>query len=205
MNIPPTDACYRMLARMAILDHIAAHSIRVCQVAMLLGERIAARGVDLNLSLINAAALLHDITKTRSFETQENHAETGESYLRDLGYPEVGDIVGQHVRLRVYADDGVPTAAEIVNYADKRVLHDKIVPLNDRMAYIVERYGKGQGELFSRIQWLWERSVAVEYKLFANLDLSPDKVAKVISHAAFDEAVETFQQVRNRQSGDMTA
>ena len=56
----------------------------------------------LNRDLIRAAALLHDITKTRSFVTSENHALTGGQFLSDLGYPEVGDLVRQHVRLDEY-------------------------------------------------------------------------------------------------------
>ena len=46
-----------------------------------------------------AAALLHDITKTISFETKEHHDESGGELLRELGFASVGEIVKQHVIL----------------------------------------------------------------------------------------------------------
>ena len=196
MDIPATDACYRLIHRMGMLDHIAAHSIRVCQVASLISENLLDKGVAVNLSLITAASLLHDITKTRSFETRENHAETGEQYLRDLGYPEVGDIVGQHVRLLVYADDGLPTEAEIVNYADKRVLHDQIVSLEERMAYILERYGGGADHLFERLQWLCDRTAALEKKLFSYMDFSPETLQAQISPESFADSLNAYQEAK---------
>ncbi|MFH1985728.1 MAG: HD domain-containing protein [Pseudomonadota bacterium] len=196
MNIPAKDACYGLIRRMGMLDHIAAHSIRVYQVASLISENILDKGIAVNLPLITAAALLHDITKTRSFETKENHAETGEQYLREIGYPEVGDIVGQHVRLLVYADDGEPIAAEIVNYADKRVLHDQIVSLEERMAYIIERYGGGADHLFERLQWLCDRTAALETKLFSYLDFPPAALSQKISQEAFDASVQEYQGMR---------
>ncbi len=196
MNIPETKACFNMLCRMAMLDHIAAHSIRVCQVAELICDQLRDAGVYLNRPLITASALLHDITKTRSFETKENHAETGEQYLRDLGYPEVGDIVGQHVRMKVYTEDGTPTEAEVVNYADKRVLHDRIVPLDDRMSYIVERYGGGKDDLFEKLQWLWQRTIALEERLFSFMNFPPESLNDRILESDFDVLVAGFNELK---------
>jgi putative nucleotidyltransferase with HDIG domain len=82
---------------MDMLENIVAHSLQVCRVSMFLTDRLGLP--ELNRELIRAAALLHDITKTRSFRTQEDHAETGARLIADLGYPEVAGIVGQHVRL----------------------------------------------------------------------------------------------------------
>ena len=89
MKIPSETQCYRIMAEMAMLDNIVAHSIRVCQVATLLADSLKANGHDLDIGLIRAAALLHDITKTRSLKTSENHAHTGALYLHDRGFPEV--------------------------------------------------------------------------------------------------------------------
>ena len=143
INIPSEEACRRIISDMGMLNNIVAHSKQVCSVSLFLADHLGTIG--LNRELIQAAALLHDITKTRSLHTSENHAETGAQLLKDLGYPEVADIIGQHVRLNCYDFvSGTPTDAQIVNYSDKRVLHDKIVPLNDRMGYILEKYGNTQ-------------------------------------------------------------
>ena len=72
----------------------------------------------------------------------ENHARTGAQFLSDRGYPEVGHIVRQHVVLDEYFASEELTEAEIVNYADKRVLHDQVVSLKERKYYILEKTNK---------------------------------------------------------------
>lgn len=161
-----------MLAEMQMPDHIRAHSELVCRVALLLTDGLLAAGVSLNRPLVDASALLHDITKPRSFKTGENHSRTGGEYLTGLGYPEVGHIVRQHVILDVYFNGDEPNEAEIVNYADKRVLHDRIVPLDNRMDYILARYARTA----EHKQWLmdvWEQTSLLEDRLFAYLSFDP--------------------------------
>ncbi|MBW2599450.1 MAG: HDIG domain-containing protein [Deltaproteobacteria bacterium] len=123
MRIPTRQECYYIMYKMKMMDHIVAHSLQVCRVATFLADSLEA---DLNPDLVQAAALLHDITKTRSIETHEDHAQTGKQFLISLGYPRVGDIVGQHVLLDEYFASDSPTEADVVNYADKRVVHDKV-------------------------------------------------------------------------------
>jgi len=179
MRIPSKRECFQMIYTMNMMDHIVAHSLMVFLVARLLVDRMAAVEVILNRKLVSASSLLHDITKTRSFATGENHALTGDAYLRRQGFPEVGNIVGQHVRLHDYTDDIVPTEAELVNYADKRVLHDKVVTLEERMNYILARYGKDP-ELKKRLRWLWGKTKVQEAKLFNYLSFSPDELVRLI-------------------------
>jgi putative nucleotidyltransferase with HDIG domain len=162
---------------MKMLDHIAAHSIQVCRVATLLADHLGYAAQPGRRSLIRAAALLHDITKTRSFETRENHAATGAQFLAERGYPEVARIVGQHVRLDAYPGSGTPGEAEIVNYADKRVLHDRIATLQERMSYILHKYGR-ENVNRQRILWLWEKTEHVERRIFSTLSFAPGDLAE---------------------------
>ena len=99
--------------------------------------------------------------------------------MTDLGYPEVGRIVGQHVRLESYFASPVPTEAEIVNYADKRVLHDRIAPLPERMGYILERYGQDPVQKQDILQ-LWGRTEKLEARLFAGLSFAPGELGRLI-------------------------
>ena len=160
-----------------MLDNIVAHCRQVCRISLLLAGHWSFS--DQRRELIRAAALLHDITKTRSFKTGENHAESGARLLAELGFPEVAGIVGQHVRLNRYpSGDSAPTEAEIVNYADKRVLHDRIVPLDERMGYILERYGFDE-EHRQNILCLWDRTRRLERRLFAGLPMTPDDLSRL--------------------------
>lgn len=165
-----------------MMEHIVAHSLLVCRVALLLTDRLRDRKIHLNRDLVRAGALLHDITKTRSIETGEMHTETGAEVMIEEGYPEVSELVRQHVRLDVNTVEGSPTEAEIVNYADKRVLHDQVADMAKRLGYILERYGTTP-EYRERILETWKRSEDLEEKIFRSLDLSPDQVSELIPAA----------------------
>ncbi len=168
------------MCEMEMLDHIVLHSIQVCRVATFITERLNSQQPQLNRELIRAAALLHDITKTRSFKTQENHALTGGQFLAEQGYPEIGELVRQHVRLDEYPSPVDLGEAEIINYADKRVLHDRVVSLEERLNYILEKYGK-LPEHQERIRWLWQKTIAMEDKIFSTLTIVPEELNRVLN------------------------
>ncbi len=162
---------------------IVRHSKQVCRVALCLTRGLNnANHVFINQELVQAAALLHDITKTRSLVTGENHPRTGEDFLAMLGYPDVGKIVAQHVQLNNYFESETPNAAEIVNYSDKRVLNDAIVSLEHRMAYILKRYAKTPQDA-QRIEYLLKLSRQVENRIFEHLSFTPDQLEKELDRA----------------------
>ena len=177
MKILSKDTCLQLLCDTQMPEHIVAHSVQVCRVAMCLTGHLASKGNHLNGQLVQAAALLHDITKNRSFDTAENHALTGGQKCADLGYPEIGTLVRQHVRLDDYSDPQDISEAVIINYADKRVLHDRIVSLDERMRYIQERYGT-EPQHKHRIQMLWGKTKVIEKQMFAVLPFAADDLAR---------------------------
>ena len=193
MNIPSKNECYRLMCEMEMLDNIVEHSMQVCRVATILTESLLAQGLRLNFDLIRAAALLHDITKTRSIKTRENHAETGGQFLTEHGYPEVGSIVRQHVRLDEYSNPTTVGEAQIINYADKRVLHDKIVPLDKRLDYILGKYAKIP-EHRERTRWLWKKTREIEAEIFRTLPFSPEDLGRLIN--AEDHSAEVLEYQR---------
>ena len=188
------------MGRMQMLENIVAHSIQVCRVGMCLLDHLKIPGSRLNGQLVQAAALLHDITKTRSFKTEENHAMTGGQVLTDFGYPQVGDLVRQHVRLDNYSEKHNLSEAVIVNYADKRVLHDRIVSLDERMGYIMERYGT-RPEHKRRIQLLWEKTAALEKHIFKHLPFSPDDLDHHLAEINIAEEIENYRSACSQPSG----
>jgi len=92
-----------------------------------------------------------------------------------LGYPEIGEIIRQHVMLDVCRPDLPVSESEIVNYADKRVLHDRVVSLEQRLDYIKRKYGK-HPEFNRLIQKMWDETLALENKLFKTLPFSPEEL-----------------------------
>jgi putative nucleotidyltransferase with HDIG domain len=193
MNIPSKNDCFQLMCRMQMLENIVAHSIQVCRVGECLVDHIKLQGSQLNGKLVQAAALLHDITKTRSFETEENHALTGGQVLTDVGYAQVGDLVRQHVRLDNYSERQNLSEAVIVNYADKRVLHDRIVSLDDRMRYIQERYGT-QPEHKRRIELLWKKTAGLEKHIFTYLPFSPDDLIDYLTPMDLSGEISSYRK-----------
>jgi putative nucleotidyltransferase with HDIG domain len=194
MKIPTKEQCYQIICEMGMLDHIVVHSLQVCRVAAFLADQLNKLENALDCSLIQAAALLHDITKTRSFKTEENHALTGAQYLSDRGYPEVGNLVRQHVRLDEYFSDQTIREAEIINYADKRVLHDDIVNLDARLNYILERYAK-EPEHRARIELLWQKTNDLEKKIFGLLPFTQADLTEFIQPQGYRNEFRAYQKL----------
>ncbi len=237
MNIPSKKKCFELIQQMKMMSHIIDHSIMVANVAFFLCRQLKKRIPEIDIKLATSAALLHDITKTRSFDTKEPHSETGGEMLTKLGYPETGDIIRQHVILDFYDEDfhnknfnaknfnvkdtgakdngakdignkdtgakdigNKDTGAkdistkyndanvsdkkintfvseqEIVNYSDKRVLHDKVVLLEKRLEYIRLKYGHQKG-FKDRIDIVWTNTKNLEKKLFYYIDVEPEELS----------------------------
>lgn len=192
--VPDKQHCFRLMREMAMLEHIAAHSLQVCRVALLLAEQMKAARPDLDHRLLQAAALLHDITKTRSFDTGENHAETGASFLAERGFAEVGELVRQHVRLDSYSASRPTGHAAILNYADKRVLHDAVVSLDERMQYILVRYGETSAHQ-QRIRKLWQVTTELESLLFEQMDISPADLPALMRGDDLADDLDAYRRV----------
>jgi putative nucleotidyltransferase with HDIG domain len=123
-----------------MLPNIVKHSLKVMQVSLAITDNLKS-GVSVNRDLVQAAALLHDITKTKSLATREHHDASGGALLRELGFVSTAEIVEQHVIILNVNPEGRLEEREIVYYADKRVLHDTVVTLEERVCDLIQRYG----------------------------------------------------------------
>ncbi|SFM93733.1 HDIG domain-containing metalloprotein [Thermodesulforhabdus norvegica] len=141
ISVPDRETCFSLMRGVGMPDHIIRHSVLVESIALRLSELCIERGFDISADLVSAGALLHDIAKARCIEEQCHHAHVGAEMLRERGYPLVALIVKQHVTLCGADLVACPTESVLVNYADKRVLHDRVVSLDERFRDLIERYG----------------------------------------------------------------
>ncbi|OGP63965.1 MAG: hypothetical protein A2170_12265 [Deltaproteobacteria bacterium RBG_13_53_10] len=162
-----------------MLGHIMDHCIEVAKVALFLSNELNKRGQKIDLNLVEASSLLHDLTKTLCLKTKEDHAKTGAVVLKALGYVRVGEVVGEHVHLSRERDPFVISEEEVVNYADKRVRHDRIVSLDERFIDLIDRYGK-DARAQQRIESLRGETFTVEAKIFSVLGIDPDALEELI-------------------------
>ncbi|MFZ5452209.1 MAG: HD domain-containing protein [Thermodesulfobacteriota bacterium] len=179
IQLPSKDDCLALMAAHGMLPNIREHSFQVNRVALALGKALAAAGCHLHLPLIEAGALLHDLGKTPCLKNGQKHAEWGATLLTELGYPEVAQIVKEHVYLA--SDPASPQPlreTEVVNYADKRVLHTRVVLLSERFADLMERYGRTP-EARERLAALEIKFRVLEDKIFAPLDLNAEDLLQL--------------------------
>jgi putative nucleotidyltransferase with HDIG domain len=174
------------MAQYRMLSHIVDHSIEVTKVALCLAVELNKRGQKLDLGLVEAASLLHDLTKSECLKTKEDHARTGSELLKGMGYVRVGEVVAEHIHLSRKNDPSWVTEEEIVNYADKRVQHDHIVSLEERFSDLMDRYGKGQ-KASEQMEQLKKATWQIENKIFSILGLDPDDLPNLQLEISCDD------------------
>jgi hypothetical protein len=190
--------------RYGMLDNIKLHSVIVTRVAETLVNslKLPRNGSTTapDISLVHAGALLHDIAKTRCLDGSCRHAEEGQSICNALGYNEVGVIVREHVILSSYHPEayrnGAFPAREIIYYSDKRVRHDEIVSLDDRLEYIIDRYGDGTDFVEQRIRNNFQRCLEFEDYLFSFMDFAPDDLGQRLIPGFFKDTEASLRQAQ---------
>jgi uncharacterized protein len=171
-SIPDTARCHELMERYQMPQHIREHCTVVCQASLALAKELNANGETLALDEIEAASLLHDITKSNSIHTRENHAKTAAHLLHALGYVRIAVIVNAHVSALPIDAHGRITEEEVVNYADKRVQHTALVSLDQRFADLMSRYGRDEKSANYILQ-LKAQTRTIEDKIFSRLHLFP--------------------------------
>lgn len=128
IRLPSEKRCLAILRQHGAPAGLVGHSRAVAAVATALTSALNEQGHHLCLPLVVAAALLHDVARA-----EPDHAEAGADLLEEMGYPRVGAVVRQHMDLadRSASDIG---EVEVLYLADKLVLGQRLVALEDRFA-----------------------------------------------------------------------
>jgi uncharacterized protein len=166
--IPSRKWAYDLIRLKKMPEHIFKHSRAVSAVAVAIASRLDSR---INISLVDRSALLHDICKMDSINTGQDHARMGGRLLDILDCPELASVVRQHVSL----ESDELNEAMIVNYADKRVLHEKVVSLSRRFMDLMDRYGKDERKR-ERISDLFARSLENEKVIIKATGIDAEKL-----------------------------
>ena len=179
--IPSAEECYQYMDKYEMLENIRAHSIVVERVATIIAQGLIETGADLILEKITAGAMMHDIGKSLCLHTKEDHAAKGEEICIQNQLDEIADIVGEHVVLKNYQPKAAVTEKEIIYYADKRVNHDHVVSLEERLEYLLERYGRNEKYIIGRIRENMEMCKDLERKIFEKLPFKPDALVDMVT------------------------
>jgi len=158
-DIPTVRECMALMTDIfAVEKPIQDHCRTVAAVAEKLATALNRAGNPINLGLLAAAALLHDLARN-----QPDHAKAGEFILKEMGFPAVADIVGAHTDITLDEDRAVQ-ASEILYLADKSVQGERIVSITERFAKRITRHAHDP-EIRERIALRLKNAVRIKERI----------------------------------------
>lgn len=135
---PSPEACFALWEEFAMPTNIREHSRLVAEVAAQTADSAGAEAI----AWAVAAGLLHDIAKGYTILYGGNHSQLGGAIvLERFGDPLLAQSVVHHVFWPGELDFERHFLPLCLIYADKRVMHDRLVSLDERYADLAGRYG----------------------------------------------------------------
>jgi putative nucleotidyltransferase with HDIG domain len=165
-EIPTRAECEAILARQSVRPAIIRHARIVAEVAQRISRALAQSGVPLNLELVLAGALLHDLAKG-----EPEHASAGALLLRSMNLPQVAAVVAMHTGLDCF--DGRLDERAIVYLADKLVRGERKVTIAQKFQPALARSSNDPAARHaaqSRMATAQAIALAVETRLGEGLD-----------------------------------
>ncbi len=127
-----------------MFDNVRAHSRAVAAIAWDLAKMGEKKGIRINSPAVRASALLHDLAKTYCLKYAGAHAMLGASWIiRETGNYNIaqGALLHVHWPWSLPEGEAICCLPILVLYADKRVMHDSFVSLDERFEDLFVRYG----------------------------------------------------------------
>jgi len=123
MAVPSIAQAERILRDKELPEPVVRHSRGVARVACAAAQLVAASGVPLDVGMVEAAALLHDIDKVETRGSAEEHGIVAGRWLTELGHEELALPVASHPVVCLLDDDRFPRGwpSVIVSVADRHV------------------------------------------------------------------------------------
>ncbi|MDR3518183.1 MAG: NTP transferase domain-containing protein [Azospirillaceae bacterium] len=145
IDVPNRIECWAILADRSVPRGVFRHVRAVADVAEIIAGAAAIRGVPLDIDLVLAGALLHDVAKGMT-----NHAAIGAAIVERLGFPRVARLVADHSNPAVA--DGDLDERGIVYLADKLVCGDRVVSIAERFQRGMARFADDRAALCGAAQ-----------------------------------------------------
>ncbi|MDR1993704.1 MAG: HDIG domain-containing protein [Nitrososphaerota archaeon] len=140
-ELPSREQAIAFLRENNCSPPVISHCIAVANYALETAHRLQSKGLAIDLTLIEAGALLHDIGRSKTHGV--DHSLIGAQIIQKLGLSKsIVNIVKRHVGAGITAaeanrlgwpkDDYTPQTLEekIVCYADKRIDNVDVIPID---------------------------------------------------------------------------
>ena len=183
MTIPDRRDAARLLCSLEPPAWFVRHATVVADVAGWLAARTLERGHEVDLDLVEAGALLHDVDKLpQAAVPGTRHGDGSAAWLMDRGYPELGPVVRDHPVTRLESSSfdtwlaDAPPEAMIVAYADKRG-GQRLESMDARFASWRRRYPSGWNTVTEAT--VRERAWRLEAVVCGRAGVRPDDVRRL--------------------------
>ena len=134
------------------------HATAVASLAVAVGRALNRAGKSVNVRLIEAGGILHDIAKGRP-----DHAQKGADLIAAKGFPRVANVAGQHKDLIFDPIKGIHEA-EVVYLADKMVSGSDIVSLEKRLQRKKEQF-RGDAVALKMMVFRMEQAIRIRQSI----------------------------------------
>lgn len=145
--LPTREQAIELLHENKCHPQVIKHCIAVADLAVETANKLVAKGLSVNVDLVLAGALLHDLGRSKSHTV--DHALVGAKIAESIGLPEpVIGIIKRHVGAGITIEEAMafgwpkdnymPESLEekIVSYADKLISKSKRVPIETEIKHL---------------------------------------------------------------------
>jgi uncharacterized protein len=159
---PTREECLKILRDVGCPEQVIEHVLVVTKLALLISNRFIEIGTEVDMELIEAGGLLHDIGRAKTHGV--THAIEGSKLAQKLELPnEIVKIIERHIGAGILEDDakelGLPIKdyspqsleERIISHADNLVEHNKRVKIRRSIEIL---NSKGLPEVAERIRQL---------------------------------------------------
>jgi uncharacterized protein len=163
-QLPNREQAIKLLQENDCPPEVIQHCLAVTQFAIGLAHRLKVKGTKIDVQLVEAGALLHDLGRSKTHKV--DHSLVGSQIAQKIGLPQpIVNIIKRHVGAGITYEEAkligwpkdvyVPQTIEekVVSYSDKRIDQNKVVPIETE----IERLRKdGMIEAGERVRRLHE-------------------------------------------------
>ncbi len=195
---PTITECEAYWEELHTPQHIREHMRQVGRVVRYLGEALQEAGESVNVDLVERAALLHDALRVTEWDRLDftyfpytpekkdiavwkaqrakypstlSHAQVNHDLFVEK-YPEMAQLILLH---SIIDAPHVTTWEEkLLNYSDRRVAHNRIVTLQERLDEAYERYRKTAKTPLERDPEIIRVMQIIEKEIFSIIGGDPD-------------------------------
>ena len=138
--LPNREQAIELLRKNKCPPQVVSHCVAVADLALETANKLEAKGLKINIQLVEAGALLHDLGRSKNHTV--DHAIVGAQIAKSIGLPDpVINIIKRHVGAGITEEEAqwlgwpkdiyIPQTLEekVVSYADKLIDQSKRTPI----------------------------------------------------------------------------